>query len=149
MLLLIVAALTACGTTTTATPPASSSPAMAATTISVATNAKLGQILVDGSGRTVYLFEADKGTTSVCYTDCAAAWPPVLTHGAPVAGSGANASLLGTTTRKDGSLEVTYNGHPLYFFIADKNTGDVTGQDLNNFGGGWYVLSPSGMQIGG
>lgn len=120
---------------------------MSPATIAVATNAKLGQILVDGSGRTVYLFVADQGTTSACYTDCAAAWPPVLTHGAPQAGAGANASLLGTTTRKDGSTEVTYAGHPLYYFIADKAPGDATGQKLNNFGGPWYVVSPSGMEI--
>ena len=120
---------------------------MTPATIAVAANPKLGQILVDGTGRTVYLFVADQGTTSVCYTDCAAAWPPVLTHGAPQAGAGANASLLGTTTRKDGSTEVTYAGHPLYYFIADKSAGDTTGQKLNNFGGPWYVVSPSGMEI--
>jgi predicted lipoprotein with Yx(FWY)xxD motif len=140
----------ACGSTTTSS-TTSSSPATSGqtATIAVAGNAKLGQILVDGNGRTVYLFAADKGTTSVCYTDCAAAWPPVLTHGAPQAGAGATASLLGTTTRRDGSLQVTYNGHPLYYWIADKNPGDATGQALNNFGAPWYVLSPRGMQIGG
>ena len=137
---------TACGTSTTAGTPASS-PASTAATISAASNAKLGQILVDGNGRTVYLFGADQGTTSVCYTDCAAAWPPVLTHGSPQAGSGAMASLLGTTTRKDGSTQVTYSGHPLYYWIADKSAGDATGQALNNFGGPWYVLSPAGTEI--
>lgn len=140
--------MTACGSTTTAAPPASSpSSADAPTSIAVATNAKLGQILVDGNGRTVYLFVPDQGTTSVCYGNCAGAWPPVLTHGAPLAGTGATASLLGTTTRKDGSTEVTYAGHPLYYFIADKAPGDVTGQKLNNFGGPWYVVSPAGAQI--
>jgi predicted lipoprotein with Yx(FWY)xxD motif len=148
VLLLAMLAATACGGSSTANAPAASSPsAGSAATIAVANNAKLGSILVDGSGRTVYLFVADQGTTSVCYNDCAAAWPPVLTHGAPQAGSGATASLLGTTTRKDGSTEVTYNGHPLYYFIADKSPGDATGQKLNNFGGPWYVLSPSGMEI--
>jgi predicted lipoprotein with Yx(FWY)xxD motif len=139
----------ACGSSTTAAPPSTPSPstAAAAATIAVATNANLGQILVDGSGRTVYLFVADQGTTSVCYTACAAAWPPVLTSGAPIAGTGAMASLLGTTTRKDGTTEVTYNGHPLYYFIADKNPGDATGQKLNNFGGLWYVVSPAGAEI--
>lgn len=145
----VALAAAACGSTTTATTAPASSPAATATTISVATNAKLGQILVDGSGRTVYLFAADQGTTSVCYGDCAGAWPPVLTHGAPQAGSGVAATMLGTTTRKDGATEVTYAGHPLYYFIADKNPGDTTGQALNNFGGPWYVVSPSGMQITG
>jgi predicted lipoprotein with Yx(FWY)xxD motif len=143
----------ACGTTTTASTsnPTSSSPAAggAAATIAVASNSKLGQILVDGSGRTVYLFQADKGTASVCYADCAVAWPPVITHGAPQAGAGATAALIGTTTRKDGSLQVTYNGHPLYYWVADHNPGDTTGQNLNNFGGAWFVLSPRGTQIGG
>jgi predicted lipoprotein with Yx(FWY)xxD motif len=138
----------ACGSTTPSNTPAST-PAAAPTTIAVASNPKLGQILVDGSGRTVYLFAADQGTTSACYGDCAGAWPPVLTHGAPQAGTGATPALLGTTTRKDGSTEVTYNGHPLYYFIGDKNPGDTTGQGLNNFGGPWYVLSPAGTQITG
>jgi predicted lipoprotein with Yx(FWY)xxD motif len=149
IVLLAMLFLTACGSTTSASTSTTPSASSAAATIAVAGNAKLGQILVDGGGRTVYLFEADKGHTSVCYTDCAAAWPPVITHGAPQAGSGATSSLLGTTTRTDGSLQVTYNGHPLYYWIADKNPGDATGQDLNNFGGAWYVLSPNGMQIGG
>lgn len=149
--LLAFLVVAACGTTTTAsTPnPTSMSPAAggAAATIAVTSNAKLGQILVDGSGRTVYLFGADKGTTSVCYTDCAAAWPPVITHGAPLAGTGATSSLLGTTTRTDGATQVTYAGHPLYYWVADKSPGDATGQAVNNFGGPWYVLSPSGMEI--
>jgi predicted lipoprotein with Yx(FWY)xxD motif len=147
--LALVLLAAACGSSTTAAPPStpSSSNAAGPATIAVATNAKLGQILVDGSGRTVYLFVADQGSTSVCYTDCAAAWPPVLTKGAPMAGAGATASLLGTTTRKDGTTEVMYNGHPLYYFIADKNPGDATGQKLNNFGGPWYVVSPAGAQI--
>src|SRR5471032_3139842 len=104
------------GTTSTATATASPSPSSAATgtTIAVATNAKLGQILVDGKGMTVYLFVADTGTASTCYTSCAQVWPPVLTTGAPQAGTGAQASLLGTTTRTDGTVEVTYAGHPLY-----------------------------------
>lgn len=147
MLLLAMLVATACGSSTSAATPASSPAAAPPATIAVANNAKLGQILVDGSGRTVYLFVADKGTTSVCYTDCAAAWPPVHTTGSPQAGTGATATLLGTTTRKDGSMQVTYAGHPLYYWIADKTAGDTTGQALNNFGGPWYVLSPAGMEI--
>ena len=108
---------------------------------------KVGQILVDGNGITVYLFVADTGTTSTCYTSCAALWPPVLTTGAPQAGTGANASLLGTTTRTDGKVEVTYAGHPLYYFVQDKAPGDTTGQGINGFGGLWWVVSPSGVAI--
>jgi predicted lipoprotein with Yx(FWY)xxD motif len=132
----------ACGTTTSS--PGS---AAAGTTIAVATSAKLGQILVDGSGKTVYLFVADTGTASTCYTGCAAIWPPVLTTGAPQAGTGAQASLLGTTTRTDGKIEVTYAGHPLYYFVQDKKAGDTTGQGINGFGALWWVLSPSGTAM--
>jgi len=147
--------VSACGDTTpSATAPSpspatspASSPAAAAATIMVATDAKLGTILVDGSGKTVYLFVADKSTASTCYTSCATIWPPVLTTGAPVAGSGATASLLGTTTRTDGKVEVTYAGHPLYYFIQDKKAGDTTGQGVDGFGGLWWVLSPAGKAI--
>ena len=116
-------------------------------TIAVASNAKLGQVLVDGAGMTVYLFVADTGSTSTCYTACAQIWPPVLTSGPPQAGTGATASLLGTTTRTDGKTEVTYAGHPLYYFVQDKQQGDATGQGVNGFGGLWWVVSPSGAAV--
>ena len=96
---------------------------------------RLGQVLVDGKGRTVYLFVADSGTKSTCKgSACVQYWPPVLTTGVPQAGAGANVSLLGTTTRQDGTTEVTYAGHPLYYFISDNKAGDVTGQGINGFG---------------
>jgi predicted lipoprotein with Yx(FWY)xxD motif len=142
----------ACGGSSPSTAAASPSPSPAASpaaadaTIAVATT-KLGQILVDGNGITVYLFVADTGTTSTCYTSCAALWPPVLTTGSPQAGTGANASLLGTTTRTDGKVEVTYAGHPLYYFVQDKVAGDTTGQGVNSFGALWWVLSPAGAAI--
>src|ERR1700704_1778549 len=139
----------ACGGSSPSTPAASPSPSPAATgeKIAVATNAKLGQILVDEGGMTVYLFVAETGTTSPCYPSCAAIWPPVLTTGAPQAGAGAQASLLGTTTRTDGKVEVTYAGHPLYYFVKDKVAGDATGQGINGFGALWWVMSPSGAAI--
>jgi predicted lipoprotein with Yx(FWY)xxD motif len=125
-------------------PPA---PPAAAGTIAVAST-KLGQVLVDSKGLTVYLFLADRGTTSNCNSaSCVQYWPPVLTNGAPQAGTGVNASLLGTTTRTDGTTQVTYGGHPLYLFLSDMKAGDVTGQGVNAFGAPWYVVSPSGMQI--
>ena len=108
---------------------------------------QLGQILVDGNGRTLYLYEADKSAMSTCYGDCASVWPPLLTGGSPVAGSGVNQSLLGTTTRSDGSHEVVYNGHPLYYFVSDKQAGDATGQALSSFGADWYVLSAAGTKV--
>ena len=110
---------------------------------------RLGQVLVDGTGRTLYLFAADSSTKSTCNSSaCVQYWPPVLTTGTPQAGAGVTASLLATTARQDGTTEVTYAGHPLYYFLSDKNAGDVTGQGVNAFGGPWYVVSPSGMQIG-
>ena len=96
---------------------------------------------------TAYLFVVDTGTSSNCYTSCASIWPPVLTTGAPQAGTGADATLLGTTTRTDGKVEVTYAGHPLYYFISDNQAGDVKGQGVNGFGGPWYVLGASGNAI--
>ncbi|TMG12405.1 MAG: hypothetical protein E6I00_06400 [Chloroflexi bacterium] len=130
-----------------ASPTANASAQPTGTTIAVA-KTRLGRILVDSNGRTVYLFLADSGSTSNCNSAaCVQAWPPVLTKGTPQAGSGANAALLGTTTRRDGKTEVTYAGHPLYYFVSDKKSGDVTGQNINAFGAPWYVVSPSGMQI--
>jgi predicted lipoprotein with Yx(FWY)xxD motif len=122
------------------------SPAATGATVAVATS-KLGQILVDGKGITLYLFVADTGTSSTCYTSCATVWPPVVTAGAPQAGAGADAMLLGTTTRTDGKVEVTYAGHPLYYFVQDKAAGDTTGQGVNGFGGLWWVVSPSGAAV--
>jgi predicted lipoprotein with Yx(FWY)xxD motif len=106
---------------------------------------KPGTALVDGAGRTVYLFEADNGTTSNCYGQCAQIWAPVPAGG-PTSG-GAQAALVGTTMRTDGSTQATYNGHPLYYFANDKAAGDARGQGINRFGGGWYVVDPTGNKI--
>ena len=108
---------------------------------------RLGRILVDGKGITLYDFVKDTGTTSVCYGACAALWPPLISNGKPVAGPGVRASLLGTTKRKDGKLEVTYGGHPLYYFVTDRKPGQTTGQGVNQFGGPWWVLSAAGKEI--
>jgi predicted lipoprotein with Yx(FWY)xxD motif len=136
------------------TPPSYSAPSAQAAPSGQSTGAvvavassPLGQLLVDGSGRTLYLFELDKGTSSTCYGPCAQAWPPLLTTGGPSAGTGANAASLGTTTRNDGKAEVTYHGHPLYYYVGDTKAGDTTGQGLNQFGAKWYVLAPSGDKI--
>jgi predicted lipoprotein with Yx(FWY)xxD motif len=127
-------------------PPAA--PAATGTAINIGST-KLGQVLVDSNGLTVYLFLADKGTASSCNSaSCVQYWPPVLTTGAPQAGSGVSASLLGTTARADGTTQVTYAGHPLYRFINDKAAGEATGQGVNAFGAPWYVVSPSGAQVG-
>jgi predicted lipoprotein with Yx(FWY)xxD motif len=104
----------------------------------------LGTILVDASGRTLYLFKKDSGGSSSCYGGCAATWPPLTTSGAPVAGSGVNGSLLGTTTRSDGKTQVTYNGHPLYYFAGDSSDGASNGQGVKEFGALWWIVSPAG-----
>jgi len=120
-----------------------------AATISVRKTA-LGSILTDGRGETLYLFEKDTGTSSTCYGPCAAAWPPLTTAAAqPDVAGGADQTLLGTTTRTDGTMQTTYAGHPLYYFTGDQKPGDTMGQGLQNFGGGWDVLTPGGMKIEG
>src|SRR5579864_5215642 len=136
-------AAASCGGSTTqsaASPTVATSAPTA--TLAVAANPALGQILVDGNGRTVYLFEADKGSSSTCYGACATYWPPLLTGGGPMGGTGVNQSRLGTTKRTDGSTEVTYGGHPLYYVVTDHNPGDATGQAVNNFGAPWDVVGP-------
>jgi predicted lipoprotein with Yx(FWY)xxD motif len=107
----------------------------------------VGTILVDSKGIALYDFVKDKSTTSACYGACAALWPPLLTTGKPVAGPGVRASLLGTTKRKDGKVEVTYGGHPLYYFVTDRKPGQTTGQGVNQFGGPWWVISAAGKEI--
>lgn len=112
-------------------------------------SSRFGQILVDGQGRALYLFAADKTTDSTCYDACATAWPPMLADkGAKIdAMHDAIASLTGTTTRKDGTVQVTYNGHPLYYFVGDKTPGQIECQAIVNFGGAWYVVDPKGSAI--
>jgi predicted lipoprotein with Yx(FWY)xxD motif len=124
----------------------SSGSAKARATVAIASS-KLGRILVDGKGRTLYDFPPDKSMASTCYGACAALWPPLTTTGKPVAGHGVRATLLGTTKRKDGKLEVTYNHHPLYYFVSDQKPGQTTGQGVNQFGAPWWVISAAGKEI--
>jgi predicted lipoprotein with Yx(FWY)xxD motif len=132
--------------TPTASPSASSS--MAAMTIDLQSVSGIpGKFLADGQGHALYLFEADKGTASTCTGACAAAWPPVTASAMPMAGGGVSQSLLGTTKRADGTEQVTYNGHPLYYFAADTGAGMVKGQGSKAFGAGWYVLDAKGSKI--
>jgi predicted lipoprotein with Yx(FWY)xxD motif len=117
----------------------------------VASVSGLGNVLVDGQGRTLYLFEPDKQSgQSTCYATCAQGWPPLLLPSgvtAPVAGAGVKASLLGITHRTDGTVEVTYNKWPLYLWVGDTTPGQASGQGLDNDGGYWYVLSAAGNAI--
>ena len=107
----------------------------------------LGTFLVDAKGRSLYLWVADKGSKSTCSGACAQAWPPLITTGKPLAGSGTQASLLGTTKRSDDTLEVTYAGHPLYYFAGDGQPGQTTGQATDGFGADWFVVAPDGKAI--
>lgn len=107
---------------------------------------KVGTVLVAANGRTVYLFTADKDKKSACYGQCASYWPPFIAR-KPTAGAGLKASLLGTTKRRGGKLQVTYGGHPLYFFAEDKKAGDVNGQGFVHFGGAWWVVSATGTKL--
>jgi predicted lipoprotein with Yx(FWY)xxD motif len=108
----------------------------------------LGRIVVDGQSHTLYLFQKDKGAKSSCSGACAQNWPPLLTKGAPKAGPGAKASLLGTTKRADGTTQVTYNKHPLYTFKGDANkVGATKGEGLDAFGAEWYVVGTNGKKI--
>jgi len=116
-------------------------------TVDVANNSKLGKILVDSQGRTLYLFQKDSGTTSSCNGACAAAWPPLRSSGNPVVLGAANASLVGTIARSDGKPQATYNGHPLYRFVMDTKSGDTNGEGLTAFGGTWFAVSPAGDPI--
>jgi predicted lipoprotein with Yx(FWY)xxD motif len=109
---------------------------------------KLGTVLAAGPKQlTVYMFEADKGSKPACTGACAAAWPPVTASGAAVASGKAVSADLGTTTRPAGVKQVTYKGHPLYYFIKDKDDGDSYGQGVHAFGAGWYVVAPSGNKV--
>jgi predicted lipoprotein with Yx(FWY)xxD motif len=127
----------------TATPASSSGK-----TVTLA-SASVGKILVGPNGRTLYLFEKDKGPTSQCKGDCPNDWPPLTTTGTPSAGTGINAAMLGTGKLADGKTVVTYNNHPLYYFAGDTKAGQMTGQGLDRFGAEWYVVGPNGSKVEG
>ncbi len=146
--------LAACGSGGSATAashapePAAARATRHAPTVRVA-KTRLGKILVNSRGRTLYLFKKDSGTKSACFGPCATAWPPLRASRKPTVGPGAKASLVGTTKRSDGKPQVTYNGHPLYTFIMDTKSGDTAGEGLTAFGGRWFVVSPAGKQVSG
>jgi predicted lipoprotein with Yx(FWY)xxD motif len=108
----------------------------------------MGTYLTDKSGRTLYMFASDTSKKSTCSAACLTYWPAFTTKGGPpkVAG-GLNSSLLGTISRSDGTKQVTYGGHPLYYYLGDKNAGDTNGQGSTNFGAEWWILAPSGKPI--
>jgi predicted lipoprotein with Yx(FWY)xxD motif len=134
--------------TAAATTPATTPASGGGVTVTVKHASKLGPILAVGSKKlTVYMFEGDKGSSSSCTGACASVWPPVTSAGAATAAGAAKSADLGTITRTDGTTQVTYKGHPLYFFAKDKDSGDAYGQGVKGFGADWYALSPSGSKV--
>jgi predicted lipoprotein with Yx(FWY)xxD motif len=109
----------------------------------------IGQVLVNSAGHTLYLFEKDQNGRSACSGSCAGFWPPLISKGQPMALKGLNQSLVGTTTRSDGTEQVTYAGHPVYLFAEDTQPGQTRGEGLTDFGGSWDALSPAGAKIEG
>ena len=116
--------------------------------ISIATTkGPLGTYLTGASGRALYLWVADKGDKSTCSGACASTWPPLTTKGSPTVSGGAMSADLGTITRSDGTKQVTYKGHPLYYYAADTSAGQTTGEGSNSFGARWWLVSPAGSGI--
>jgi predicted lipoprotein with Yx(FWY)xxD motif len=121
----------------------------AGATVSVAGNPKLGTIIVDSHGLTLYDFHRDEGAKSACYGACASVWPPLKTSGTPQTTGGVEASKLGTAKRTDGTTQVTYGGRPLYTYAGDRKPGDAKGNGITSFGGSWHALHPNGKEAGG
>jgi predicted lipoprotein with Yx(FWY)xxD motif len=104
--------------------------------------------LVDASGRSLYLFEGDESGDSYCTGACAAVWPPLETKSTPTGGTGVSTSALGTFTRDDGGRQVTYHGHPVYYYAADaSHAGRTNGQEVDQFGSEWYLLTANGQPV--
>jgi predicted lipoprotein with Yx(FWY)xxD motif len=137
--------------TTAAETPTGAVPVTGSATVNISETADFGPVLVDDEGFSLYLFMQDtqnSGTSTCTDADgCATEWPPLVTDGDPVAGEGVDETLLGTITRDDGTVQVTYNGWPLYLFVDDTAPGDTTGQGLDDFGGLWFLVSPDGEPI--
>jgi predicted lipoprotein with Yx(FWY)xxD motif len=123
--------------------------AAAATATVKVHKSRYGRILVDGQGRTLYLFTRDRGGKSRCYGACAQAWPPFLAgaDAAPQAAAGADAAKLGTAARRGGTTQVSYAGHPLYYYVNDRKPGQILCQDVAEFGGTWLVVTPAGRAV--
>jgi predicted lipoprotein with Yx(FWY)xxD motif len=145
--------LAACGGSSyggNSSPSTTSKPTAPATaSVITAKSSSLGTFLTDAKGRTLYLWDADHGAMSTCNGECAQDWPPLTTKAAPKAGAGVKASLLGTSKRSDGTQEVTYAGHPLYYYAGDTAPGQTTGQGSAAFGAPWWVVTPGGKALQG
>ena len=161
---LVVAAvvLAACGSASSASPPSASTHSTSAPARpSVVSNktpaagrpalkahsSAYGRVLFDRGGRVLYLFASDRHGTSTCYGACAQTWPPYTVKLAPTAGTGVRGSLIGVIRRRDGTRQVTYAGHPLYYFVDDRRPGQITCQNVSSFGGLWLVVDPAGSAV--
>ena len=158
--LAVAVSVAACGSSSNSSPASSGSPPPASASSGASTSSgasaaasigtaktSAGTFLVGASGRAIYLWVADSNGKSNCSGACASAWPPVLTKGSPVAGTGVSASDLGTIARSDGAEQVTYDGHPLYYFAGDPRSGTTHGQGSDGFGAKWWLVAPSGAAI--
>src|SRR5207244_12838965 len=143
----LLAAFTVAGVGAAAVSTTQATVAHSAAATLTAHSSRYGKILFDGRGRVLYLFARDRGGRSSCSGACAKAWPPFLTKSAPRTLAGVNAKLLGTTRRSDGTLQVTYAKHPLYYFKEDTKPGQIKCQNVSNFGGLWLVVAPSGKPV--
>jgi predicted lipoprotein with Yx(FWY)xxD motif len=132
------------GSSPSAAAPASSA---ASSTVITTKTSSGGSFLTNGAGRAIYLFMADSTGKSTCDGACASAWPPVLASGQPTAAGGAQVNDLSTITRSDGTKQVTYDGHPLYYFVGDTGPGTDKGQGIDGFGAKWWLVAPSGSSI--
>ena len=128
-------------------PPAGSSPATGAHAVVTTKSGPPGTFLTDGSGRSLYLWLADSPNKSNCNGSCTTAWPPLTSAAAPTVTGGAKGSDLGTITRSDGTKQVTYASHPLYYYAGDTAPGQTSGQGNDGFGAKWWLVAPSGAQI--
>ena len=139
---LLVAACGGAATTASPSPTTTASPTPAPTIVAkVATDPALGKILVDLKGMTLYTWAKDTDQNSQCYDQCATFWPPFTATAKVLAADGLNTGQFGTSTRKDGALQVTFNSHPLYFYAQDKAAGDTKGQGSTGFGAVWLVVN--------
>jgi len=146
--LLAAACGSAAGSTAAGQAPAGTSAAGSTTATVIESHAGSAEsFLTNGSGRAVYLWAADSMNKSACSGACAGAWPPVTTTGKVSVAGGAKAADLGTITRSDGSKQVTYSGHPLYYFAGDSGPGQTNGQGSDSFGATWWLIAPGGAKI--
>jgi predicted lipoprotein with Yx(FWY)xxD motif len=141
------ASSTPAGASAPSSAPASGGASASGATVITTASSSAGTFLTSGSGRAIYLWAKDAGAMSACTGACASAWPPVT--GTATAAGSAKASDLGTITRSDGTKQVTYDGHPLYYFVGDSGPGTASGQGSDNFGAKWWLVAPTGSDLTG